>query len=185
MISRSGLNFIVDSVAGLAFILSVFSGRSYYVHIVAGTAMTAAIIVHLGLHWNWLVDCSRKLLVGSMSGRRRMKVNYTLDLFIAAMFAISMASGFGLLFSNTTVISKTHGLSSWMFVLGSAVHVVLHWKWIVTMIRSRPTKSNHSPRVARPVATLQQESSQRDGCRIIVSGIGEFRQSGKHEGEIS
>jgi hypothetical protein len=184
MRSRSRSNFLVDSVAGCAFLLSVFSGRSYDVHIAAGIVMTTAVVIHLGLHWGWVVDCSRKLFVGSLSGRRRMKVNYAVDIFIGAMFVISLTSGIGLMVSNTVFVSKIHGLSSWMFVLGAAVHIVLHWRWILTMLRGLRTKASGSSGVARPAATIQQGCNQRDVGRMIVSRMSDIPQSGKHEGEI-
>jgi Ca2+/Na+ antiporter len=139
----SRLNFLVDLVAGLAFILTVLSGKSYVVHIAAALVFTAFVAVHLFLHWDWLTGCSRRLFAGSLANRGRVRLNYEIDVFILVMFVISTATGLTMIMSgNGTTIAKIHGLSSWLFVLGGMLHVALHGDWVVMMVKRglrRPT----------------------------------------------
>lgn len=184
--SRSRLNLFIDSIAGLAFLSSALSGRNYYFHIGASILMIAVVVIHLGLHWDWVVRCSRKLPRGSAPGQVRTKINYTVDMFIAVMFAISVISGVVLMTSNAEIIIRTHGLSSWMFVLGVLLHLLLHWRWMVVMSRDAIRAAGQGAGgTERPIASLSQARSEFESGDSIVSAIGEVPQSGRHGGDIA
>jgi cytochrome b subunit of formate dehydrogenase len=90
MSKRAKLNYVVDVVIGLAFVLSALSGlvlffapsgyqggrNPYYLqpvlflstqvwdvlHVWGSIAMIAGVGAHLVLHWNWMVGMTGKLL---------------------------------------------------------------------------------------------------------------------------
>lgn len=81
---------------------------------------------------------------------KKAKINYIVDVMILIMFVLSAVSGFALMRpeeermmtttavmdENRAIISDIHILSSFLMVAGVMVHLVLHWKWMVTMTRN-------------------------------------------------
>ena len=81
---------------------------------------------------------------------KKAKINYIVDVMILIMFVISAVSGFALMRpedecmmtttavmdENRAIISDIHIFSSFLMVAGVMVHLVLHWKWMVTMTRN-------------------------------------------------
>ncbi len=84
----------------------------------------------------------------------KAKLNWAMDVVIAAAFALSALSGIVMLFvpggyqggrnlnygATTLFLSHAawdalHTWSSLVLVAGVALHVALHWKWIVCMLR--------------------------------------------------
>ncbi|MBN1677726.1 MAG: hypothetical protein JW880_04235 [Candidatus Thermoplasmatota archaeon] len=183
--SRARINFLVDLTAGSAFVLSVLSGKSYYIHIVAGLALTAAVTAHLGLHWNWFAAFSRRLSIWHAHRRVRQRTNDLVDVFIAAMFVISTASGLGLLSADSAALGKIHGLSGWMFVLGAAVHIALHRRWVVSMLRRSSTRSTVSTVPLRRTALPGHGPGQLEGGIVMLSNAGETPPVADYGGETS
>jgi cytochrome b subunit of formate dehydrogenase len=81
---------------------------------------------------------------------KKAKINYIVDVMFLIMFVISAVSGFALMRpeeermmtttavidGNHATISDIHIFSSFLMVAGVIVHLVLHWKWMVTMTRN-------------------------------------------------
>jgi hypothetical protein len=106
-------------------------------------------------------------------------------MFIGTAFVISMLSGLGLLASDATVLNRTHELSSALFILGTMIHIVLHWRWIVAMLGSLPAEFNRSSGELRPLPTLQQECIRfAVGCERTPGGS-ETHKLDNSEGEIT
>ena len=102
MSKKAKLNYAVDVVIGLAFILSALSGlvlffapsgyqggrNPYYLqpvlflnthiwgvlHTWGSIAMISGVGAHLVLHWNWMVCMTKKLLTGHRSARSQAQV---------------------------------------------------------------------------------------------------------------
>jgi hypothetical protein len=166
----SRTNFFVDSIAGLAFVFTALSGKSYGAHLVAALIFAAFVVVHLILHWDWVVSCSRRIFAGSMARRGRVKLNYEIDIFILVMFVISTTTGLIMTMSgNTTVIAKIHGLSSWLFVLGSALHVALHRDWVVMMLKRSLRRPTGNVPSSWSVSARWRERGQRDSGQVAMT----------------
>ena len=81
---------------------------------------------------------------------KKTKINYIVDVMILIMFALSAVSGFALMRpeeermmtttavmdENRAIISDIHIFSSFLMVAGVIAHLILHWKWMVTMTRN-------------------------------------------------
>jgi hypothetical protein len=91
-----------------------------------------------------------------MMKKNRAKINYGVDLIIGIGFLLSAVSGIVLLFAGSggyqggrnthfttemLLLSRTawkdlHTWSSLVMIVGVALHLVLHWNWIVLMTRN-------------------------------------------------
>jgi hypothetical protein len=90
---------------------------------------------------------------------KKTKLNYWVDILIGAALIVSSISG--LVFLPPTVSSaflgisyrtwdRVHTLSSLMMIAGAGLHLLLHWKWLVTMTKrmlvpSREKREKNSP----------------------------------------
>ena len=150
--SRTKLNFALDSVAGLLFILSLFAGDGALFHVVVTVLFTAAVAIHLYLHWGWIENICRRLVSDrSPRASKRTIQNFAVDMFLLLTFAITFVSGIALVAApGGTAASGVHAFSSALFILGMIVHLALHWAWIVGCIRrarhGRPKPAGGIPR---------------------------------------
>ena len=151
MTSRTKLNFIIDSVAGLLFFLSLFASGGAVFHLGVTVLLTAVIAVHLALHWNWVKNQCRRLVTGrARRAPRRVMENFAVDMFLLFAFVVVLVSGVALVVvPDNLEASRAHALSSAMFILGMIVHIALHRTWILGCIRRvRHSKSESAGRVS-------------------------------------
>jgi hypothetical protein len=105
-------------------------------------AFAGALIVHLLLHWDWVVKVTiqffRKLFHTS-------RLNYLINLGLLVAFVAIMLSGLmisrsflavlGIQAAGSSVWRHLHSLSSNLALLLIGLHVALHWKWVVHAIK--------------------------------------------------
>jgi hypothetical protein len=124
-------------------------------------AFASAMIVHLLLHWDWVVQITlqffRKLFHSS-------RLNYVINLALLIDFVTIMLSG--LMISRSVL--PAFGLqiainSAWRFLHFSAanfslvligLHLALHWKWILSTTKRylfAPLKRRPQPQTLQPV----------------------------------
>ena len=151
------VNLFLDAAIFAVFLLALdprLTGIA--LHEWLGLAGAAAVVVHLLLHWEWIVGVTRRFL-GRTSGAARL--NYVFDaLFFIDLVVISLS---GLMVSQAllpllglgtpggTFWLVAHSLSANVAVVLVAVHAALHWKWIVNAVRRY---------VLRPVAAVGQRA---------------------------
>jgi hypothetical protein len=117
-------------------------------HAWTGVAMIAAIVIHLVLHWSWLVGTVKRIFSEIAHGSRQMsfrsRINAGVDAMVATGFLLSAASGIYFLLApagisghnlQTVIFSSQvwdviHTWSSVAMLVGIMVHLVLHWTWI-------------------------------------------------------
>lgn len=136
------VNLALDVAIFLAFLIATapqFSGIP--VHEWLGIAFGAAIVTHLLLHWQWLVQTTKRVFK-NLPRPTRVNQILTIALFIdAVILTVS-----GLLISRVALpalgfrlgeafsMRLLHSLSSDLGVFIIGLHVALHWKWIVSAI---------------------------------------------------
>jgi len=136
-------NFLIDLLIFMAFLVSAnpaLTGNT--IHEWLGLAFGAAILVHLLLHWNWLVDVLRRFFRNFF---QRSRLQFVVDLLF---FLAMTASGFSVLLISKAVLPfvglqldggrtwvSLHRLASDAAVLLFGLHFALHWKWIVCTLR--------------------------------------------------
>lgn len=105
-------------------------------------AVAGSILLHLLFHWRWIVAVTRRFLHRLVHETR---LNYVVDAIFFISFTVTIFSG--LLISRAVL--PTFGIAlaegfSWRFihaqaanlsVLMVAVHVGLHWRWILDTTR--------------------------------------------------
>ena len=137
------VNLFFDAAIFVAFLLALdprLTGIA--IHEWLGLAGAAAVVVHLLLHWEWIVGVTRRFL-GRTSGAARL--NYVVDvLFFIDLVVISLSGLMvsqallpllGLAAPGGTFWLVAHSLSADLAVVLVAVHAALHWKWIVNAVR--------------------------------------------------
>lgn len=78
--NRSKVNLVVDIVIFLAFLIATaphFTGIA--IHEWLGLAFGAAIVTHLLLHWQWIVETTKRIF-SKLPGKTRL--NYALNILL-------------------------------------------------------------------------------------------------------
>jgi hypothetical protein len=131
-------NLILDAAIAAAVLFAAnppVAGLA--VHEWFGLAFGAAVIAHLVLHWDWIVSATRRLQHGG-SG---LRLNYAVDAFLLVALAASVLSGLltsrhvlpslGLPAEPSRGWQGIHSLATDALIAGMAVHLGLHWNWIL------------------------------------------------------
>ena len=141
--NRNKTNMIVDSAIFLAFLVAMaphFSGME--VHEWLGIAFGAAIITHLLLHWQWIVEVTRRFFSKAQWSAR---INYILNALLFIDITLIIFSGLmisqvalplvGIQLAQSGIWRGLHGAVANLFMVLVGLHVALHWQWIVNMFK--------------------------------------------------
>jgi hypothetical protein len=131
-------NFLIDTAIFVAFLIAMeprFGGLA--VHEWLSLALAATIVVHLLLHWKWIVT------VGAQFFRRlwhNSRLKFVVDSLLFIAFVAVVTSGvmisrvilpaFGVEIQAGRVWLWLHTESADLAVLLLGVHFALSWKWI-------------------------------------------------------
>jgi hypothetical protein len=139
------INAMIDLGLFVVFMITTapqFTGISWHEWLSLGLAIV--VIVHIVLHWQWVVAVATHLLHKStMASRLTFMLN--LSLFIA--FTLVTYSGIAIseeampfmgvgMFDNRAWRFLHHTFSNVSLII-IAIHVALHWQWIVNIFRKR------------------------------------------------
>ncbi len=141
--NRTRTKLLVD-VAIFAGFLMAMDPRStgIAVHEWLSIGLAGAVITHLLLNWQWIVEVTRRFF-GKVANRSR--VNYILNLLLFIDVTLCMFTGImiskealpwlGITLPMNLLWRRLHGLSAdgLLFLIG--LHVALHWGWIVTAVK--------------------------------------------------
>lgn len=129
-------NLYLDLVLVIAFAVVMeehFTGL--HNHELLGLAFGIAILVHVVLHWNWVVSITRRFFSKVFHESR---LNYLLnaalfiDMVVIIITGILISRTIGLSFNLAQTLEPVHLLASYLSLVLIGLHVALHWKWIVT-----------------------------------------------------
>src|SRR5512146_1732306 len=134
--NRNKTNLIVDSAIFLAFLVAMaprFSGLA--VHEWLGIAFGASIIAHLLLHWQWIVEVTRRFFGKAQWSAR---VNYILNALLFVDITLIIFSGLmisevalpliGIQLAQSFIWRGLHETSANLFLVLVGLHVALHWQ---------------------------------------------------------
>ena len=132
-------NFLVDIAIFVAFLVALephLTGMA--IHEWLGIAFGAAIVTHLVLHWQWLAATTKRFF-GRLPGNTRLNylinalffINMTVLIFTGLMISETALPALGIRLGEGGAFQRLHTLTAdWALYL-LALHVALHWRWIV------------------------------------------------------
>ncbi len=136
-------NLLVDVSIFLAFIIAMeprFSGVP--VHEWLSVALAATVVVHLLLHWQWIVSVGGKFFRKLWHASR---LKFVVDSLLFVAFVGIMMSGImisksflptlGVQIQTGQVWRQLHTLSADAGMLLVGLHFALSWNWIVAMLK--------------------------------------------------
>ena len=129
-------------------------------------ALGGAIVMHLLLNWNWIVEVTSRLFAKSA---KNSLINYVLNWSLFASGVMVMLSGlmisksvlpfFGLSLPMNTSWKQLHELSTNIIMILMGLHIALHWNWIVNMFK-RMSAQRLPSRNAAPALSVQRKDVQ-------------------------
>jgi uncharacterized protein DUF4405 len=140
--ARTRFDFWFDLTLLLGFTLAYSYGYTGDIlHEWLGLALAAAMLVHLTLHWDWVVRTTKRLV----SPRGHDKVIWAVNLALVLAMTLCIASGF--LISRTVLPdvglfpfggpfwSRLHSLTAEITLVLVPVHLALRWRWLLAVGR--------------------------------------------------
>ena len=119
------------------------------IHTWSGIGMIFAAIIHVAIHWNWIIQTAIRTWHVITRKRKpfaaRLTYNIVLDASTALSFIICTVSGLYFLYfvpqgpSNQVILfNKTtwdliHTWSGVVMTIGAILHFALHWKWVTNI----------------------------------------------------
>ncbi len=142
-LNQTKVDLLVDAAIFVAFLITTaprLSGLA--IHEWLSLAFAAAIIVHLLLHWPWIVGVTRRFF-GKVQGAARINyllnvllfIDVTLVIFTGIMISEVALPAVGLQAERGGTWRILHSLTSDIGVLLTGAHLALHWSWIVKTIK--------------------------------------------------
>jgi len=136
-------NLLVDASIFAAFLVA-FEPRltGNVIHEWLSLALAATIIVHLVLHWEWVITVGGQFLRKLFHASR---LNFILDAVLFVAFIMLMLSGIlisksvlstlGIQLAAGPTWKMIHSTAADVCMLLTALHFALHWKWIVSTVK--------------------------------------------------
>lgn len=141
--NRNKVNLALD-IAIFGAVLAALQPRltGMAIHEWLGIAFGVGIVTHLLLHWQWIVEVTKRFLARTSWSAR---VNYILNgllfiditviIFTGLMISKVALPSLGLQVAQGFAWRSLHGQASDVAVFLVGLHVALHWKWIVNTIK--------------------------------------------------
>jgi hypothetical protein len=137
--SQTRVKLMIDIIIFFIFLITMDPRSSgIAVHEWLATSAIAALVVHLLLSWDWIVNITRRF-IGKVSGISR--TNYILNWLLFIDGTVIMLSGFMISESLLPFLGiklprgfdwrSVHDVSANFFLLLLGIHTALHWAWIV------------------------------------------------------
>jgi hypothetical protein len=145
--ARTRVDFWFDAVLLLGYTLAYSYGfTGIAIHEWLGIGLGLALLIHLTLHWDWVIRETRKLF----SPRGHDKVIWLVNLALLLAMTLCVLSGIlisrvALPYLGFTILggpfwSRLHVLTAEVTLGLVPVHVALRWRWIVRVGRRLLTR---------------------------------------------
>nr|WP_295973316.1 DUF4405 domain-containing protein [uncultured Bacillus sp.] len=132
---KFGIDLVMAVVFVLFFNIRVFGGLTF--HEIAGLVIIAVFFTHVLLNWRWVKNITLKLFSHKLP--LKTKLGYILNLLLLITMGFIIVSGIFISkvvfpdidIGNQRWFKVTHISVSFLTLIIVAVHVGMHWKWIV------------------------------------------------------
>lgn len=161
MTGKSKTNLYLDSLSFIAFLVAMephLTGLP--VHEWLGLTLGAGLLVHLLLHWRWVVGVVKRFFQ-PLAWRARL--NFIVDTALLTAFTLIMVSG--IMISESLGLAQLlgiksggpawrgiHHLASNLSLLLVGLHMALHWGWVVCVFKRYVLLQPHGSRRHQPLA---------------------------------
>ena len=152
ILARTRLDFWLDAVLLVAYTLAYSLGfTGIATHEWLGIGLGVVLLVHLTLHWDWVIRTTQKLL--RWNGRERFI--WLVNLLLLVSMTLCIASGIlisevalpalGIALPASSFWRQVHGTTATLTLVLVPIHAALRWRWIVGVARRfaawRPKRS--------------------------------------------
>jgi hypothetical protein len=141
-VARTRFDFWLDAVILVGYMVAYSYGfTGVVIHEWLGVALGVALLLHLTLHWDWVVRTTERLF----NPREHDKLIYVVNL--ALLFAMGLCVVSGIAISRVALPAvgiypvetpfwwRLHVLTAEVTVGLVPVHVALRWRWIAAVAR--------------------------------------------------
>jgi len=142
VLARTRLDFWLDALLLVAYTLAYSLGfTGIAIHEWLGIGLGMVLLVHLTLHWDWVVRTTRKLL--RRGGRERFV--WLVNLLLLVSMTLCVASGIlisevalsklGITLPASSFWRQMHDTTATLTLILVPVHAALRWRWIAGVAR--------------------------------------------------
>jgi hypothetical protein len=142
VLARTRIDFWLDALLLVAYTLAYSLGfTGIAVHEWLGIGLGVVLLVHLTLHWDWVIRTTRKLL--RPAGRERFI--WLVNLLLLLTMTLCVASGIlisevalpqlGITVPASPFWRQMHGTTATLTLILVPIHAALRWRWIVGVAR--------------------------------------------------
>ena len=145
---KTRLNYLIDVGLFIQFVLVGYSGLVMYfnehgagyflrlIHDKVGILMLIFFVVHIALHWKWIVTTTKNFFVRKRKIKKssKIKLNYLVDLAFFVQFVLVGYSGLIMSFNHHAagpILRLIHDKVGILMLAFFAVHIALHRRWIL------------------------------------------------------
>jgi hypothetical protein len=157
-------DLLVDASIFVGFLL-VTNPRAtgQTIHEWLGVAFGAGVIVHLLLHWKWITNVVRRFF-SRLPGQVRINsllnsllfIDVTLVVFSGLMISKVVLGTFGLASGPGPFWRWLHTFSADTVLFIVALHIALHWKWVVNTIKRYLWRPVHGHQQQPELVTIHE-----------------------------
>jgi cytochrome b subunit of formate dehydrogenase len=136
-------------------------------HTWGGIVMIGVVLIHLVVHWSWVVSMSQKIWNELTEKNRSMskngRLNLIINLIVAVCFLFTAISGVYFFFTpggqktidpmflfSRTTWDLLHTWAGVILMIAALVHIAIHWKWITKVSGKMVTLALPSKQIAKP-----------------------------------
>jgi hypothetical protein len=142
VLARTRLDFWLDALLLVSYTLAYSLGfTGIATHEWLGIGLGVVLLVHLTLHWDWVIRTTRKLL--RPGGRERFI--WLINLMLLLTMTLCIASGIlisevalptlGIAVPASSFWRQLHDTTATLTLILVPIHAALRWRWIAGMAR--------------------------------------------------
>ena len=137
--SANRTNWVIDLVVfGVFFLIAAPQSTGVPLHEWLSVVFVGTFVVHIVAHWQWVLEMSRRFFQ-KMVGEARFNYVWDASFFLVMLTALvsgfliseAVLPGLGVPLVVDPFWATLHELSANVSLLMLAIHLALHWRWIV------------------------------------------------------